>query len=77
MRSIATALCLLASVSLAQKSEPAPKAQQVDFTGSNIGAERATPLGEIYLAHPKKKFDCRIQVRMNFNDKLRESVHEM
>ena len=81
MRVLAIA-CLVATTSLAQKTEPAsPKpapAQQVIFDGNDlIEGTLQHPLGTIYLVPPNRKFDCLIQVRMNFNDKLRESVHEM
>jgi hypothetical protein len=82
MRSITIALCLFASVSLAQKSEPAKKPvlpeQNVNFgDGSHINGTLKHPTGEIYSVPPKAKFGSLIQVRMNFNDKLQESVHEM
>ena len=79
MRSLTFGLLLLASVSLAQQPAPAPKprVQTVEFLPSDIGGVRQTPLVEIYMSPLKKKFDCIIKVRMNFNDKLRESVHEM
>jgi len=35
------------------------------------------PAVPIYAVPPRAKFGCLIQVRMNFNDKLAESVHEM
>lgn len=79
MRSILIALCLVATASVAQKSETAKPSpvQRVDFSEIDIGADRLTPLGEIYVVPPRAKFNCLIQRRMNFNDKLRESVHEM
>ena len=77
MRSLMLAVGLFASMGAAQQKKPEVPAQNADFTATDITAERAVPLGEIYLHPPKSKFDCLIQVRMNFNDKLRESVHEM
>ena len=77
MRSLILAVGLLASVSLAQQKKPDLPVQNVDLTGADITGVVATPLGEIYLQPPKAKFDCLVRVRMNFNDKLRESVHEM
>lgn len=81
MRTLTVGLLLLASVSLAQQPQtietPAP-AQTVTFDNSGVikgGVDHPT-LG-IYALPLKRKFDCLIQVRMNFNDKLRESVHEM
>lgn len=81
-RAIAVVL-LLSFAAFAQtdskKSEPKRSApvQKVDFTGEVLTGETLTPLGEIYLAKPEVKFESLIRVRMNFNDKLRESVHEM
>lgn len=82
MRSISLALALVASVSLAQQPEAAPKSQRppvqnIDLTGTTISAEQAVPLGNIYVVPPKPKFGRMLKVRMNFDDKLRESVHEM
>lgn len=79
MRSIALIVGLVASVTLAQQPQaaPNPKPQKVDFTEQGIGGERQVPLGEIYLPPPNPKFPSLIKVRMNFNDKLQESVHEM
>ena len=82
MRSFIAAVALVSSVSLAQQPERAPKSQKpriqnVEFTASEISADTAVPLGTIYLVPPKAKFDSLIRVRMNFNDKLAESVHEM
>lgn len=61
-------------------SQPAKKApvQQLDFgEGDLIEGGRATGLGEIYVVPPNPKFKSLIKIRMNFDDKLRESVHEM
>lgn len=78
MRSLTVGLLLLASISLAQQPAPQkPRPQNIEFGESDIDGKRATPLGDIYLPPLKKKFDSMIRVRMNFNDKLRESVHEM
>lgn len=77
MRSIILSVCLFASVSLAQQKKPERPVQNVDFTVTNVTAERGKPLEGIYLHPPKSKFDCLIQVRMKMDDKLRESVHEM
>jgi len=77
MRSIILPVCLFASLSLAQQQTPKPRPQIVDFTPSDVTADRAKPLEGIYLSPPKTKFDCLIQVRMKMDDKLRESVHEM
>ena len=78
MRSI-LALCLTASVSFAQKTEPAPrpKVQTITFGDVGIGGEREMPIGEYYGIPPKPIFVRLFKVRVNFNDKLRESVHEM
>ena len=82
MRSLTTVLCLVSAVSFAQQPESAPKSQKpqvqkVDFTASEISADTAVPLGTIYLVPPKPKFGRMLKVRMNFDDKLAESVHEM
>lgn len=78
MRSITIALCFLASASFAQgKTEPTPRPQNVEFTPTEIGADREVPMGTYYGIPPKPKFDRMIRVRLNFNDKLAESVHEM
>ena len=79
MRSIVAIACLVATTALAQKAEPAqrPRVQVIDFNETKIGGERFVPIGELYAVPPRAKFDCLIQVRMKFDDKLRESVHEM
>jgi hypothetical protein len=79
MRSITIALCFLASASsFAQgKAEPAPKAQNVTFDDDLVKGELMRPAGTIYSVPPRAKFGSLIQVRMSFNDKLAESVHEM
>ncbi len=77
MRSLMLAVGLFASIGAAQQKKPEVPAQNADFTATDITAAPAKPLGEIYLHPPKSKFDCLIEVRMNFNDKLRESVHEI
>ena len=81
MRLALVALCCVASVSLAQKTQPNQKTapnQQVIFDGDDlIKGTLQHPTGEIYSVPPRAKFGSLIQVRMNFNDKLRESVHEM
>ena len=79
MRSITVALCLFASISFAQtEPAPAPKnVQKADFTPQDINGKRGSPIGDIYGPPLRKKFDCLITVRVNFNDKLQESVHEM
>ena len=82
MRSIVIGLCLVAASALAQKTEPSPKkqpaAQRVIFDSDDlIEGGLQHPTGEIYSVPPRAKFGSLIQVRMNFNDKLRESVHEM
>jgi hypothetical protein len=78
MRLALVALCFVASLALAQKTEPPkPLVQVVDFGETKIGGERSVPIGELYAVPPRAKFHRLIQVRMNFNDKLRESVHEM
>lgn len=70
---------VFASVSLAQTNPtPKPKPQVVDFEkGTDIDGQKAIPLGALYLAKPDPIFKSLIKVRMSFDDKLRESVHEM
>ena len=79
MRSITVALCFVASVALAQQPAPAPapKVTNLDLTGTTITGAPEAPIGTIYLPHPKAKFDSLLRVRMNMNDKLAASVHEM
>jgi hypothetical protein len=82
MRPIILTLIVVASVvpslSLAQQPAPTPKPrpQNLDLTGQVLTGDREIPLGEIYLGSPKPKFRSLIKLRMNFNDKLEESVHE-
>ncbi|MFZ5440050.1 MAG: hypothetical protein ACOZQL_08580 [Myxococcota bacterium] len=80
MKKLVAVVLLLALPAIAQTEtpRPAPKPQQVDFqTGDLIEGGLAQPLGSIYLVPPNPKFKSLIKVRMNFDDKLRESVHEM
>lgn len=82
MRPLITALCLVSVVSFAQQPEPAPKSpkapvQNIEFTPSEVSGGREGPALPIYAIPPRAKFGCLIQVRMNMNDKLAESVHEM
>lgn len=52
--------------------------QQIDFGETDlIEGGRAVGLGEIYVVPTSPKFKSLIKIRMNFDDKLRESVHEM
>lgn len=78
MRSMIIACCVLGSASLAQQPEPTPKpkAQNLEFTGQEIEAGPLIPLADIYFGSPKPKFRSLIKLRMNFDDKLAESVHE-
>jgi hypothetical protein len=75
MRSFTLALLLVAAPSFAQTS-PKPKVQNVEFTPTDIEAKPEMPLGGYYGPPVKPKFDCLIKVRVNFNDKLADSVHE-
>jgi hypothetical protein len=69
---------LLSALASAQTQQPQPKPQKIDFGDDLINGERETPLGEIYIEPVRPGgFKSLIKVRMNFNDKLRESVHEM
>lgn len=78
MRSLIIACCVLGSASFAQQQQPTPKAkpQTVDFNPTTMTGERGLPIGELYAVPRKPVFGRLIQVRMNFNDKLAESVHE-
>ena len=51
--------------------------QTITFGDVGIGGEREMPIGEYYGIPPKPIFVRLFKVRVNFNDKLRESVHEM
>lgn len=82
MRSLISALCLVSAVALAQQPElapnsPKPKVQNIDLTGTTIPGERYVPVGDMYSVPPKAIFKSLIKVRMRFDDKLAESVHEM
>ncbi|MDP1830363.1 MAG: hypothetical protein Q8L48_44285 [Archangium sp.] len=78
MRSITIALCFLASASFAQgKNEPRAKPQIVEFQPADVIGKGEVPVGAYYGIPPKPKFKRMIRVRLNFNDKLAESVHEM
>jgi hypothetical protein len=80
MRILASVMLVLATSAFAQaeKEKKPMRVQKMDFTeGSDIEAGRSVPLGEVYLGHQKPGFKSLIKVRMNFDDKLRESVHEM
>lgn len=71
---------LFATSAFAQKVEAPRKetVQRVDFSqGDLIEGGLAHPLGEVYLVPANPRFGSLIKVRMNFDDKLRESVHEM
>lgn len=78
MRSITIALCFLGSAAFAQgKTQPTPKPQIVEFQPSDVIGKGELPVGAYYGVPPKPKFGCLIQLRLNMNDKLAESVHEM
>lgn len=80
-KTLAVMMVVLAVPAVAQTEQEKKKAapvQKLDFTeGSEIEGGAAVPLGHIYLVPPKRVFSNLIKVRMNFDDKLRESVHEM
>ena len=82
MKKLVAVFAVLSLAAFAQTEQPQPSkkapVQKVDFTGGDlIEGELAHGLGEIYLVPPKAKFGSLIKLRMNFDDKLRESVHEM
>lgn len=80
MRSLLVAVCLVATAAAAQKSQPEQKpvaVQKIEFEPDLVEGGLTGPLGEIYQVPPRVKFGSLIRIRMNFNDKLRESVHEM
>ncbi len=82
MRFMVLVGALVATAASAQSERlnttPRPATQTVDFgDGDLIDGTRALGLGDIYIVPPHPKFPSLIKVRMNFNDKLRESVHEM
>jgi hypothetical protein len=82
MRRIVLVSLVVSSLGWAQ-TEPKPTASQpkpqtITFdTDDLIEGGLARGLGDIYLVPPNPKFPSLIRVRMNFDDKLRESVHEM
>lgn len=83
MKQLVAILTVLAVPALAQRqpqpheSAPPQKVQQVDFTGDLIGGDREIPLGTIYAVPQRPTWKSLIKVRMNFDDKLAQSVHEM
>ncbi len=82
MRALLLPAVLLASSVLAQSEAPKlnPKApvQKVNFgEGDLIEGGLQHPMGEIYMVPTNPKFSSLIKVRVNFDDKLRASVHEM
>ena len=76
MRVVLVASLLVASLGSAQ-TQPTPKPQKVEFGDDLIEGGREVPLGAIYEVVKRPGFHSLIKVRMNFDDKLRESVHEM
>lgn len=80
---IALLLAVAAVPALAQiEPKPAPKkvapVQRVDFgEGDLIEGGLATGEVDIYLGVKRPGFESLLRVRQNFNDKLRESVHEL
>lgn len=76
MRLVLVGSLLVASFASAQ-TQPTPKPQKIEFGDDLIEGGREVPLGAIYEVVKRPGFDSLIKVRTNFNDKLRESVHEM
>lgn len=82
MKKLVAVFAVLSLSAFAQAEQPRPSkkapVQKVDFgDGDLIEGDLATgSLDTIYVRAPVK-FDSLIKLRMNFNDKLRESVHEM
>lgn len=72
---------VFASVSLAQTNPPqktvAPKPQNIIFGDDLIEGGVDGPEGQVVYGKSKARFESMIKVRVNFDDKLRESVHEM
>lgn len=72
---------LLSSFAFAQTSpEPAPKpskVQKIEFEPDEIAGGIVGPTGLVVVEPPPRKFNSLIRMRTDFNDKLRESVHEM
>jgi hypothetical protein len=83
MRKLSALALVVSSLAFAQtsKTQPAPKQpkpQEIDFvTGSLIDGERDVPFEQRFVAHTPPKFSTLIKVRMNFDDKLMQSVNEM
>ncbi|MFT3709101.1 MAG: hypothetical protein QM817_15760 [Archangium sp.] len=72
----------MSSLAFAQTEQPkphsTPKPQNIIFDGNDlIEAGVATPDGEFVTSRPQPKFGNLIKVRVNFNDKLMASVHEL
>ena len=51
--------------------------QRPHSTESVREGERLVPLDEVIFTVPRAHFDTLIKVRMNFNDKLLQSVNEL
>lgn len=69
---------VFASVSLGQtQPTPKPKPQVVNFENDVITGGTEGPADTLVTAKPQAKFERLFKLRTDFNDKLRESVHEM
>ena len=78
-RLIVVSLLVVSTAGFAQteKKPERPKTQNMVFDGDLISGDREVPLGEIYGHSKRPVFKSLIKVRLNFNDKLAGSVHEM
>lgn len=77
-KTLALLMVLLAVPAFAQTEQEKKKVQNVTFDqGSDVTGTTVGPVGEYYGIPKRPDFKRLIKVRMNFDDKLRESVHEM
>lgn len=80
MRKLTAVALVFSSLAFAQ-TEPKqkqPKPQEIDFVnGSLIDGERDIPFEQRFEARVPPKFPSLIKQRLNFDDKLMASVHQL
>jgi hypothetical protein len=54
-----------------------PKVQKVILTGTKLTGDRDRPSGTTIVAPPKFKHERLIKLRMDFRDKMAQSVNEL